>query len=80
MRLHLLLKVAEDCIALKTAMRMLRAKDVSGALKNITGWGQELKEAERAFFMQVGNRYVKPDKPNPVEVDQIYNSGLGNLI
>lgn len=60
---------AEDCIVIKSAIRALKAKDVSGALKNIGGWEKELTEAERAFFQQVGNRYVKPDRPIPVQYD-----------
>lgn len=57
---------AEDCIVIRSTLRALKAKDVSGALKNITGWEKELIDAERAFYQQVGNRYVKPDKPIPI--------------
>jgi len=57
----------EDCIVLKTVIRMLQGKDVSGALKSITGWKEELKEAEIAFWQQVGNRYVQHDKPIPIQ-------------
>lgn len=58
---------AEDCVVIKSAIRALKAKDVSGALKNIAGWESELGLAESAFFMQVGNRYVKPDRPIPIQ-------------
>lgn len=58
---------AEDCIKIRTAMRLLRAKDVSGAFKNIDGWRSELNDAEAAFFTQVGSRYVRPEVPIPVE-------------
>lgn len=60
---------AEDCIVLKATVQALKTKDVSGALKNISGWESELEIAERAFFTQVGNRYVKPDRP--ISVDDI---------
>lgn len=60
---------AEDCIVLKSSIRALRAKDISGALKNISGWDKELQESEKAFFMQAGNRFVKPDRPIPISYD-----------
>jgi len=63
----------EDCVVLKTVIRLLQGKDVSGALKSITGWKEELKEAEVAFWQQVGNRYVQHDKPIPIEYsDEFY--------
>ena len=58
---------AEECIAIYAAIKALRAKDVSGAFKNIEGWEGQLKECERTFFMQVGNRYVRPDQPIPTQ-------------
>lgn len=58
---------AEDCIVLKTVIWALKSKDVSGALKNISGHEAELKDSEGVFYSQVGNRYVKPDKPIPVD-------------
>lgn len=54
---------AEDCIVLKATIRLLKSKDVSGAFKDIGGFRDELKEAENSFWSQVGNRYVKPDRP-----------------
>jgi hypothetical protein len=60
---------AESCIAIRAAMRALRAKDVSGAFKNIDGWGEELKQEEASFMTQVGNRYVKPSRPIPCNYD-----------
>lgn len=63
---------AEDCIMLRATIAMLKAKDVSGAFKNISGWEGQLKDAEAVFFSQVGNRYVKPDKPLPVDTIQDY--------
>lgn len=63
---------AEDCIVLKATLRALKTKDVSGALKNAEGWRDELREAEIAFYLQVGNRYVLPDKPQPVVYDDMY--------
>ena len=56
---------AEDCIIMRSALRLQRSKDVSGALKNTAGWTQELQESEKAFFLQVGNRYIKQDVPIP---------------
>jgi len=61
---------AVECISIYAAILALRAKDVSGAFKNIEGWEGQLKECERIFFMQVGNRYVMPDKPIPVYDDE----------
>lgn len=58
---------AEECIAIYATIIALRAKDVSGAFKNIEGWEGQLRECERAFFMQVGNRYVRPDQPIPTQ-------------
>lgn len=57
---------AANCIKIRAAVRALKAKDVSGALKTIGGWEKELVEEERTFFQQVGNRYVPPLKPIPV--------------
>lgn len=56
---------AEDCIIIRSAVRLLRGKDVSGGLKNSNGWVQELQDAEKAFYLQAGNRYVKQDVPIP---------------
>ncbi len=56
---------AEECIVIKSAIYALKAKDVSGSLKDITGLESELKLCEAAFMTQVGNRYIKPDKPIP---------------
>lgn len=56
---------AEGCIVIRSSVRLLKSKDVSGALKNIGGWEKELVEEEAAFFSQVGRRYVKNDKPIP---------------
>lgn len=58
---------AEDCIVFRSIVMALRAKDVSGAFKNIEGWEGQLVDAERVFFAQVGNRYVKPDIPIPTQ-------------
>jgi hypothetical protein len=58
---------AEECIAIYATILALRAKDVSGAFKNIEGWEAQLKECEKAFYMQVGNRYVRPDQPIPTQ-------------
>ena len=58
---------AEECIQIYAAIKALRAKDVSGAFKNIEGWEGQLKDCERAFFTQVGNRYVMPDRPIPTQ-------------
>lgn len=58
---------AEDCIVIRTIVMMLRAKDVSGAFKNIEGWEGQLADSERVFFAQVGNRYVPPDVPIPTQ-------------
>lgn len=58
---------AEECIAIYATILALRAKDVSGAFKNIEGWEGQLKECEKAFFMQVGNRYIRPDRPVPTQ-------------
>lgn len=63
---------AEDCIVLRSAIRALKAKDVSGALKDISGWESELMASERTFMMQVGNRYVKPDRPIPTTYTDDY--------
>ncbi len=63
---------AKDCIVLRATKRLLLSKDVSGAFKNADGWDAELKEAEAAFYSQVGNRYLLSDKPNPVTYDDIY--------
>lgn len=64
---------AEDCIVIRSAVRLLRAKDVSGAFKNTTGWDKELQDAEKNFYCQVGNRYVKPDRPIPLAYnDDVY--------
>lgn len=64
---------AEDCIVLRATIRALKSKDVSGALKNVAGWEKELAEAERVFMMQVGNRYVKPDRPIPTSYSDNYS-------
>ena len=58
---------AEDCIKLHATIRALKAKDVSGALKSVMGWEEELQKAEKAFYCQVGNRFVRMDKPLPIE-------------
>lgn len=58
---------AEECIAIYATILALRAKDVSGAFKNIEGWEAQLRDCEKAFFMQVGNRYVRPDQPIPTQ-------------
>ena len=58
---------AEDCIILRATIFALKSKDVSGALKNIGGWESELRNSEKVFFSQVGNRYVKPDHPIPAD-------------
>lgn len=58
---------AEECIAIYATILALRAKDVSGAFKNIEGWEGQLRDCEKAFFMQVGNRYVRPDQPIPTQ-------------
>lgn len=64
---------AEDCIVLRAVVRALQAKDVTGALKSITGWKEELRDAEVTFWTQVGNRYIKLDKPIPsAYADEIY--------
>lgn len=60
---------AEDCIKLRTAIRMLRAKDVSGALKGISSYETELKASDASFFTQIGNRFVRPDQPIPTTDD-----------
>lgn len=63
----------EDCIVIRSVIRLLQAKDVTGALKSIGGWRQEIVEAETAFWQQVGNRYTRPDKPIPIEYnDEFY--------
>lgn len=62
---------AIDCIVLRATLRALKTKDVSGALKNAQGWNDELQEAERAFYMQVGNRVVVPDHPQPIVYDDL---------
>lgn len=54
---------AEDCIIIRSALRSLRGKDVSGGLKNVNGWKEELNDAEQAFYLQAGNRYVQQDTP-----------------
>jgi hypothetical protein len=59
----------EDCVSIRAANRLLGAKDVSGGIKNVGFWSKELQEAEAAFYMQVGNRYVKPDHPLPIADD-----------
>jgi len=59
----------EDCVVLKSTIRLLRAKDVSGALKGISSWETELKEAEAALWMQAGKRHVKPDRPIPIAIE-----------
>ena len=56
---------------LKEAKKRIKEKDVSGALKNAQGWNEELQEAERAFYMQVGNRVVVPDHPQPIVYDDL---------
>ncbi len=58
---------AEDCIVLRSVLRALRAKDVSGALKNTIGFDNELKDAENTFYCQVGNRYIRHDHPIPTD-------------
>lgn len=63
----------EDCAVLRSVLRLLRAKDVSGALKAVTGWKEELLDAEAVFWSQVGNRYVRPDRPIPIQYpDEIF--------
>lgn len=57
---------AEDCIVIRSVVRLLQAKDVTGALKSITGWKEELRDVEAAFWLQVGNRYMKLERPVPV--------------
>lgn len=56
---------AEDCIVLRAVIRLLRSRDISGALKNADGWAQELKESEINFYQQVGKRYVAAEQANP---------------
>lgn len=56
---------AEGCIVTRASCRLLKAKDVSGAIKDISGWERELADDESAFFAQAGRRYVKQDKPIP---------------
>jgi len=58
---------AEECICIYATIIALRAKDVSGAFKNISGWEGQLRVCEQAFFMQVGNRYIRPDQPIPTQ-------------
>lgn len=63
----------EDCVVLRSVVRLLQAKDVTGALKSVGGWREELTETEAAFWQQVGNRYTRPDKPIPIEYsDEFY--------
>lgn len=55
---------AEDCIIIRSVIRLLRSRDVSGALKNVDGWKNELQDAETNFYQQVGKRYVAPERTN----------------
>lgn len=52
-------------VVIRAAVRLLKTKDVSGALKNISGWEKELVDQEKTMMSQVGNRYIKHDKPIP---------------
>lgn len=64
---------AEDCIVIRSVVRLLQAKDVTGALKSITGWKEELRDVEAAFWLQVGNRYMKLERPIPTTYnDEFY--------
>lgn len=64
---------AEGCIVLRSSIRLLKAKDVSGALKTIGGWEKELQDEERIMMSQIGKRFIKHDKPIPnVYPDDIY--------
>lgn len=62
----------EDCVVIRTAQRALRAKDVSGALKNVSGWDKELQDAELTLYGQIGNRYLISDKPKPIPIYDDY--------
>lgn len=62
----------EDCVALRATKRLLQTKDVSGALKNIVGWNDELKESELSLWRLISDRYVIPDKPQATVADFSY--------
>ncbi len=55
----------EGCIVIRSCIRLLKSKDVSGALKNIAGWEKELMDEERLFMTQIGKRFIKNDAPIP---------------
>lgn len=63
----------EDCVVIRTVVRLLQAKDVTGALKSVTGWKEEMRDVETAFWTQVANRYIRPDRPAPIAYsDELY--------
>lgn len=65
---------AQGCIEIRTVLRALKGKDVSGALKNLNGWKEELEDEEKTFYTQAGKRYVKPFNPIPSGSNSYYDS------